>query len=500
MHTFAYKEHDMNRNTRINRIVGIVGLAAVGVLATHAHAQVWHYDWTPFTNCGGTTTRTTTSPYAQNQIATGGNSNIAGDTDSRFTACVDMTITLNFTYTSTDVGAYDKAYIRINGVETTLATNATQGTFVRTFDLLKGDTVRIGVKTTDGKYGAGVLDYKVTAAMTLPYEAFTWTTEILGGTAIVKGTPPVLQVQNVGSSSGDAWLKTKYLKKITIGYNGIFSHTPLSSWANAYFYTTDANAPFYHQIGYLTGTPSMPVAGTFIQSHIGPPLAPPGSWLGEVWLRVKKNGPGTATLALDRVTATLPVADVPYLKLTPNSGGTNGTVTTSLTLSEIQIVGGNNAITGDTKTTMVAPTALRVQAELQYSSPDIGCNDRAFYIINGVTTTIACNSAPGTHLVQFDVLKGQTFGFGVNTINGTGGAGTANFQRVRLFADADATDGFSGPACMADCDTDGSLSIDDFICFQSQYSLGDSAADCDADGTLAIEDFICFQTLFSLGC
>ncbi len=54
--------------------------------------------------------------------------------------------------------------------------------------------------------------------------------------------------------------------------------------------------------------------------------------------------------------------------------------------------------------------------------------------------------------------------------------------------------------CEADCNGSGSLSIDDFICFQTLFALGIDAADCDLDGTLGIDDFICFQTLFSIGC
>jgi Concanavalin A-like lectin/glucanases superfamily/Immunoglobulin I-set domain len=54
--------------------------------------------------------------------------------------------------------------------------------------------------------------------------------------------------------------------------------------------------------------------------------------------------------------------------------------------------------------------------------------------------------------------------------------------------------------CYADCDCSGTLNIDDFICFQTTYAIGDPAADCDADGTLNIDDFICFQTLFAVGC
>jgi hypothetical protein len=60
--------------------------------------------------------------------------------------------------------------------------------------------------------------------------------------------------------------------------------------------------------------------------------------------------------------------------------------------------------------------------------------------------------------------------------------------------------GSPAPACPADCDASGTLNIDDFICFQTLFVLGDPAADCDASGTLNIDDFICFQTLFVLGC
>jgi len=56
------------------------------------------------------------------------------------------------------------------------------------------------------------------------------------------------------------------------------------------------------------------------------------------------------------------------------------------------------------------------------------------------------------------------------------------------------------PPCAADCDGDGTTTIDDFICFQTLFALGDPAADCDKNGSLSIDDFICFQTLFAIGC
>ena len=54
--------------------------------------------------------------------------------------------------------------------------------------------------------------------------------------------------------------------------------------------------------------------------------------------------------------------------------------------------------------------------------------------------------------------------------------------------------------CKPDCDLDGSLSIDDFICFQTMFAVSNAYADCEADGDLDIDDFICFQTLFAVGC
>ncbi len=55
-------------------------------------------------------------------------------------------------------------------------------------------------------------------------------------------------------------------------------------------------------------------------------------------------------------------------------------------------------------------------------------------------------------------------------------------------------------SCYADCDNSGTLTIDDFICFQTFLALGDPYADCDGDASLKIDDFICFQTFFAIGC
>ncbi|UYV12511.1 MAG: hypothetical protein NCW75_14585 [Phycisphaera sp.] len=57
-----------------------------------------------------------------------------------------------------------------------------------------------------------------------------------------------------------------------------------------------------------------------------------------------------------------------------------------------------------------------------------------------------------------------------------------------------------GPACVADLDGDGALTIFDFLAFQNLFDGGDLRADLDGDGTLTIFDFLEFQNLFDAGC
>ncbi len=54
--------------------------------------------------------------------------------------------------------------------------------------------------------------------------------------------------------------------------------------------------------------------------------------------------------------------------------------------------------------------------------------------------------------------------------------------------------------CYADCDSTGTLNVNDYICFQTKFALGDPYADCDGNGVRNVNDYICFQTRFALGC
>ncbi|MEQ9428496.1 MAG: GC-type dockerin domain-anchored protein [Phycisphaerales bacterium] len=55
-------------------------------------------------------------------------------------------------------------------------------------------------------------------------------------------------------------------------------------------------------------------------------------------------------------------------------------------------------------------------------------------------------------------------------------------------------------ACPADLDSDGTLTIFDFLAFANRFQDGDAQADFDGDGELTIFDFLAFQTAFDAGC
>ncbi len=80
--------------------------------------------------------------------------------------------------------------------------------------------------------------------------------------------------------------------------------------------------------------------------------------------------------------------------------------------------------------------------------------------------------------------------FAVGTMWGAGTACSLGFAHLMCRA----------APCLADCDASGSLDIDDFICFQTLYAIGDSGADCDGNATLNLDDFVCFQSSYAVGC
>ncbi len=105
------------------------------------------------------------------------------------------------------------------------------------------------------------------------------------------------------------------------------------------------------------------------------------------------------------------------------------------------------------------------------SAPDCGATSKATNIPDGVVD-LACECFDFTFNVPEGSVLTSSVAFGAE----------------------------GGVACYPDCDGNATLNIDDFICFQTFFAIGDPYADCDGTGTLNIDDFICFQTFYAIGC
>ncbi len=75
------------------------------------------------------------------------------------------------------------------------------------------------------------------------------------------------------------------------------------------------------------------------------------------------------------------------------------------------------------------------------------------------------------------------------------GSGALPVPRVGSWSEAECV-----VTCYPDCDQSGALNVNDYICFQTKFALGDPYADCDGNGIRNVNDYICFQTRFALGC
>ena len=58
----------------------------------------------------------------------------------------------------------------------------------------------------------------------------------------------------------------------------------------------------------------------------------------------------------------------------------------------------------------------------------------------------------------------------------------------------------TGTACPADLDSDGVLTIFDFLAFQNAFDAMEPVADFDGDGAFTLFDFLAFQNAFDAGC
>jgi hypothetical protein len=138
------------------------------------------------------------------------------------------------------------------------------------------------------------------------------------------------------------------------------------------------------------------------------------------------------------------------------------------------------------------PAAVTTGAEIEIDLAELGWDGvspiRVAGFVNGSDHGFVSNQVIG------GIPNSVNCNFGGNV----GEVRNADFSQIP--GDQFVTIPASAPSCYPDCDLSGSLNIDDFICFQTFFAIGDTYADCDVSGGLNIDDFICFQTFFALGC
>ncbi len=119
-------------------------------------------------------------------------------------------------------------------------------------------------------------------------------------------------------------------------------------------------------------------------------------------------------------------------KWTLTNSNANGSVNTTKAPTSIIVTGGNNSSgsSGSTSYTVTAAGSGTVTFGWSYSTSDTdGAVDPLFRIVNGTKTILFSNnfSQTGSGTDSFTVATGDTFGFGINTLDNTGGAASTTF-------------------------------------------------------------------------
>lgn len=99
----------------------------------------------------------------------------------------------------------------------------------------------------------------------------------------------------------------------------------------------------------------------------------------------------------------------------------------------LNIIGGDAGFAGFSAFSTVASVDQTISFTGLYTSLDSGNFDQAFYFVDDPTSgavVFAQNDSQGTFNLNFAVLAGQTFGFGVSTMDGLFGAGTLNVSNI----------------------------------------------------------------------
>ncbi len=490
----------MNReNRRTNALVSLHALALIAGLAScpptaHADDTIDDFGYGFFTNCGGSQAYLT-GPVRY--VVTGGDNGTPGDT--LIATDIYFTGKLNFVaeYTSTDIGLFDRAFYQVNsGPRMYFADNSNQGPKSASISVTRGDTVRYGVETFDGIAGPGILTLTTTEGVACMDDfagSCGWSFDNPKGGG--SGTPPTAQSPVLKVTGGNQGVEesSHYYMSHDFPFEaqayGQYFSSDTGLWDAAY--VVQGPVFFYDEFKFNQNQ------GTFFKyfSSSGGSIDFPAWWGFGVHTIDGLGGPGNIEVTGVFMDAWPARATNLVWDEQPGPGSIafpGGNL--------IDIVGGNNQ-SGQPSDTFVSAKPnghYTIEMAFDYSSPDTGDWDYCYYEINGVRTKVTNNSAQTKYYARFDVCCGDTFSLGVYSKDNFGGAGTATIRYMRAWPQVDCTK--PPPPCYPDCDGSGSLAIDDFICFQTLFAIGDPSADCDASGSLSIDDFICFQTFFAIGC
>lgn len=127
---------------------------------------------------------------------------------------------------------------------------------------------------------------------------------------------------------------------------------------------------------------------------------------------------------------------------TINTGGGSGSVNTSGAPSSIIIHGNDNGVSGiNTTFTTTAAYSGTITFNWNYTTSDIdGGYDIPFYIVVGDQTILCCSDqqdepSTGSGTISFHINAGETFGWGVYSVDGAFGAGHLEISNLQSVAD-----------------------------------------------------------------
>lgn len=144
-------------------------------------------------------------------FVSGGDNQVAGDTDFMIEIPADGTLNFDWGYQSGDTGEFDRGGYVINGEFTVLAFNNSQVPFFagsREIEVSEGDVFAFRVNTTDGRFGEGILgvtNFSFTADVCQTPETVEWLTMMPDSGIVAPGevAEPMIVANAAGLAQGD---------------------------------------------------------------------------------------------------------------------------------------------------------------------------------------------------------------------------------------------------------------------------------------------------------